>query len=121
MAVTAPGCGEHEVQAVMEATFRRRGGDRPGYGSIVGSGPNALVLHYMANARTMRAGELLLVDAATSVDHYSADITRTYPVGGRFTPAQRAIYQLVLDAQSAFVRRSARARPSGSPTTPGAW
>jgi Xaa-Pro aminopeptidase len=105
MAVTAPGCGEHEVQAVMEATFRRRGGDRPGYGSIVGSGPNALVLHYMANARAMRAGELLLIDAATSFDHYSADVTRTLPVGGRFTPAQRAIYQIVLDAQAAYVRQ----------------
>jgi hypothetical protein len=59
----------------------------------------------MANARTMRAGELLLIDAATSFDHYSADVTRTLPVGGRFTPAQRAIYQIVLDAQAAFVRQ----------------
>ena len=105
MAAVAPGCGEHEVQALLEASFRRQGGDRPGYGSIVGSGPNALVLHYMANARTMGAGELLLIDAATSFDHYSADVTRTLPVSGRFTPAQRDVYQLVLDAQAAYVRQ----------------
>ncbi len=99
-----PGCGEWEIQSLMEGVFRRMGGDRPGYGSIVGSGPNALVLHYDDDGRVMRDGELLLIDAATSFDHYSADITRTFPVNGRFTAPQKEIYQLVRDAQEAFVR-----------------
>jgi Xaa-Pro aminopeptidase len=105
MKATAPGCGENEIQALLEGTFRRLGGDRPAYGSIVGSGPNATVLHYEADDRVMRDGELLLIDAAGSFDHYSADVTRTLPVSGRFTPAQRDIYQTVLDAQGAFVRQ----------------
>jgi Xaa-Pro aminopeptidase len=105
MKAAAPGCGEYEIQALLEGTFRRFGGDRPGYGSIVGSGPNATILHYMENSRVMREGELLLIDAATSLDHYSSDITRTMPVSGRFTPAQRELYQIVRDAQEAFVRQ----------------
>jgi Xaa-Pro aminopeptidase len=105
MKATAPGCGENEIQALLDGTFRRLGGDRPGYGSIVGSGPNATVLHYMEDNRVMRDGELLLIDAATSFDHYSADVTRTLPVNGRFTPEQREVYQIVRDAQEAFVRQ----------------
>ncbi len=105
MKATAPGCGENEIQALLEGTFRRLGGDRPGYGSIVGSGANATILHYMEDNRVMREGELLLIDAAGAFDHYSADVTRTLPVSGRFTPAQRDIYQIVLDAQAAFVRQ----------------
>ena len=105
MKAAAPGCGENEIQALLEGTFRRFGGDRPGYGSIVGSGPNATILHYDRDERTMRDGELLLVDAATSYNHYSADVTRTFPVNGRFTPEQREVYQIVRDAQEAFVRQ----------------
>lgn len=105
MKETAPGCGENEIQAVMEGVFRRFGGDQPGYGSIVASGPNALTLHYWQDSRVMQDGELILIDAATSFAHYSADVTRTLPVNGRFTPAQRDIYQLVRDAQEAFVRQ----------------
>jgi Xaa-Pro aminopeptidase len=105
MKATAPGCGEYEIQALLEGTFRRFGGDRPGYGSIVGSGPNATILHYMEDSRVMRDGELLLIDAATSYAHYSADVTRTFPVNGKFTAPQRDIYQIVLDAQDAFVRQ----------------
>ncbi len=105
MKATAPGCGENEIQALLEGTFRRFGGDRPGYGSIVGSGPNATILHYMEDTRVMRDGELLLIDAATSFEHYSSDVTRTMPVNGRFNPAQREIYQIVRDAQEAFVRQ----------------
>jgi Xaa-Pro aminopeptidase len=104
MKAAGPGCGEWEVQALMEGIFRRMGGDRPGYGSIVASGPNALTLHYDADSRVMRNGELILIDAATSFDHYSADVTRTFPVNGRFSPAQKDIYQLVRDAQEAFVQ-----------------
>ena len=105
MKATGPGCGENEIQALLEGTFRRFGGDRPGYGSIVGSGPNATILHYSEDNRVMRDGELLLIDAATSFAHYSADVTRTFPVNGRFSPEQRDIYQIVRDAQEAFVRQ----------------
>jgi Xaa-Pro aminopeptidase len=105
MKATAPGCGENEIQALLDGAFRRFGGDRPGYGSIVGSGPNATILHYMEDNRVMRDGELLLIDAATSFDHYSADVTRTLPVNGTFSPEQREIYQIVLDAQAAYVRQ----------------
>jgi Xaa-Pro aminopeptidase len=105
MKATAPGCGEYEIQSLLEGTFRRLGGDRPGYGSIVGSGTNATILHYMEDSRVMRDGELLLIDAATSFDHYSADVTRTFPVNGRFSPEQRELYQIVRDAQEAFVRQ----------------
>jgi Xaa-Pro aminopeptidase len=105
MKAAAPGCGEYEIQSLLEGTFRRLGGDRPGYGSIVGSGPNATILHYMENNRVMGEGELLLIDAAASFEHYSSDVTRTMPVSGRFTPAQRELYQIVRDAQEAFVRQ----------------
>lgn len=105
MKAAAPGCGENEIQALLEGTFRRLGADRPGYGSIVGSGPNATILHYMADDRVMQDGELLLIDAAASYDHYSSDVTRTFPVNGRFSPEQRDVYQIVLDAQDAFVRQ----------------
>lgn len=113
MRATAPGCGEYEIQAVLDGTFRRLGGDRPGYGSIVGGGKNSTILHYSDDNDVLHAGDLLLIDAATSFNHYSADVTRTMPVNGKFSPAQRDIYQLVRDAQEAFVRaikpgRSAR-------------
>jgi Xaa-Pro aminopeptidase len=111
MRATEPGCNEGEIQALMEGVFRRRGGDRPAYGSIVGSGPNALVLHYDRNTRNMEAGDLLLIDAAAAVGHYAADVTRTMPVSGRFTPEQRAVYEIVLAAQKAFVRQI---RPAGA-------
>ena len=105
MKAIAPSCGENEIQAVLDGTFRRFGGDRPGYGSIVGSGKNATILHYMKDNDVLRDGDLILIDAATSFDHYSADVTRTMPVNGKFTPAQRDIYQIVRDAQEAFVRQ----------------
>ena len=105
MKAAAPGCGENEIQALMDATFRRFGGDRPGYGSIVASGRHANTLHYMIDNDTLRNGDLILIDAASSYNHYSADVTRTFPVNGRFTAPQRDIYQLVRDAQEAFVRQ----------------
>ena len=105
MKATAPGCGENEIQALLDGSFRRFGGDRPAYGSIVGSGTNATILHYMEDNRVMKDGELLLIDAASSFDHYAADVTRTLPVNGTFTPAQRELYQLVRDAQEAYVRQ----------------
>jgi len=105
MRAMAPGCNEGQIQAVLESVFRGMGAEQPGYGSIVGSGPNALKLHYDRNDRVMQAGESVVIDAATALGHYSADITRTLPVSGRFSPEQRAVYQLVLDAQAAFVRQ----------------
>ena len=78
MKATAPGCGENEIEALLDGTFRRLGADRPGYGSIVASGPNATVLHYVENNRVMRDGDLLLIDAGGSFDHYSADVTARY-------------------------------------------
>lgn len=108
--VLEPGMNEFEVQALIEYTFRRYGG-RPGYASIVGSGPNSTVLHYNRDDRFMQAGELLLIDAAASYGGYTADITRTFPVSGTFTPEQREIYQIVRAAQA---RAESMARPGAS-------
>jgi Xaa-Pro aminopeptidase len=105
MKAAAPGCGENEIQALLDGTFRRLGGDRPGYGSIVASGKHANTLHYMQDDDPLHDGDLILIDAASSYNHYSADVTRTFPVNGKFTPAQRDIYQLVRDAQEAYVRQ----------------
>jgi Xaa-Pro aminopeptidase len=99
-----PGMNEFEIQALLEYTFRRYGADRPAYASIVGSGPNSTVLHYNRDDRYMKAGDLLLIDAAASFGGYAADITRTFPVSGKFTPEQREVYQIVRDAQAAAER-----------------
>lgn len=105
MKAAAPGCTENEIQALIDGTFRRFGGDRPGYGSIVASGKNANTLHYMKDDDTLNDADLILIDAAAEYKHYSADVTRTFPVNGRFTQPQRDIYQIVRDAQEAFVRQ----------------
>ena len=97
---------EYEVQAALEGTFLRLGGARPGYGSIVGGGPNSLLLHYMRDRAPVKPGDVVLMDAATEYQGYSADVTRTIPVSGKYTPEQRAIYQLVLEAQKAAERNS---------------
>ncbi|HET6266863.1 MAG TPA: aminopeptidase P N-terminal domain-containing protein [Acidobacteriota bacterium] len=99
MLSVSPGKYEYEVQAVIEYVFRSHGAPRNGYPTIVGSGPNACVLHYTRNNRQMQAGDLLLVDAGAEFGFYSGDITRTYPVSGKFSPEQRAVYDLVLSAQ----------------------
>ncbi|WP_008317162.1 aminopeptidase P N-terminal domain-containing protein [Leptolyngbya sp. PCC 6406] len=93
-----PGRYEYEIQAEMEHLFRLAGGG-PAYPSIVASGDNACILHYIENNRQMQAGDLLLIDAGCCCDYYNADITRTFPVEGRFTPEQRILYELVLEAQ----------------------
>jgi Xaa-Pro aminopeptidase len=103
MQQAAPGRYEYEIDAALTQVFRRQGSQRAAYGSIVGSGPNATVLHYRDNNRLMREGELLLVDAGCELDYYASDVTRTYPVSGRFSAPQRAIYQIVLDAQVAAI------------------
>lgn len=105
MRVIQPGVAEFEVQAAAEHVWRSEGADGPGYGSIVGSGPNATILHYNASTRIAQAGELMLMDMGASFDLYSADITRTVPVSGRFSPAQRDIYDVVLGALKAAERQ----------------
>ncbi len=99
-----PGRYEYEVQAELEAEFRRAGSPRNGYASIVASGPNACVLHYHDNDRQLREGDLLLVDAGAEWAGNTADITRTFPVSGSFTEAQAAVYRVVLRAQIAGIR-----------------
>lgn len=95
---------EREVESAIESVYLSRGAMAPGYPSIVGSGPNSTTLHYSASSRKMNEGDLLLVDAAANFRGQTGDITRTYPVGGRFTPAQREIYELVLAAQDAGMK-----------------
>jgi Xaa-Pro aminopeptidase len=97
---------EYELQAVIEYTFLRLGGERPSYGSIVGSGALGTQLHYMKDRGTTKPGDLVVIDAATQYEGYAADITRTIPVSGTYTTAQRALYQLVRDAQAAAERNS---------------
>ncbi|MGC8793033.1 MAG: M24 family metallopeptidase [Bryobacteraceae bacterium] len=94
----APGLYEHQIAATLMGTFLERGCEDAAYAPIVASGPNALILHYEENARRMEAGELLLVDAGASCNGYAADLTRTVPVSGRFTPRQRELYEAVLGA-----------------------
>ena len=101
-AAVRPGAGEWMVQAELEAAFRRSGGG-PGFGTIVGSGANACILHYRANDTRMVEGQLVLVDAGAELGLYNGDITRTYPVSGRFSSPQRHIYDLVDAARAAAV------------------
>ncbi|MBI3569197.1 MAG: aminopeptidase P N-terminal domain-containing protein [Gemmatimonadetes bacterium] len=107
----APGMAEFEVQALAEYTFRRNGADGPSYGSIVGSGPNSTTLHYDRDDRFMRDGEVVNMDMAAYYAGYSADLTRTVPVNGRFSPEQRAVYAIVREAQDAAERQ---VRPGAS-------
>ena len=99
MAFARPGLNERDVQAAVEYVFRRRGAEAVGYPSIVASGANATMLHYVQNDAPLEDGDLLLIDAGAELEGYSADITRTFPVGGQFTGPQRDIYQIVLEAQ----------------------
>lgn len=97
--IAQPGRYEYEIQAEMERLFRLRGGMGPAYPTIVASGANACVLHYIENNRQMQDNELLLIDAGCAYGYYNADITRTFPIGGKFTPEQKALYEIVLEAQ----------------------
>ncbi len=115
MRTARPGRNEYEVQAEVEAAFRRGGALREGYSSIVASGPNACILHYHENNRVLRRGDLLLLDAGAEVDMYTADVTRTFPVSGKFTEAQRRVYALVLRAQKAAIRTVKPGAPWNAP------
>jgi len=98
-----PGRREYQVQAEIEYAFRRRGGDGPGYGTIVATGANSCILHYRAGHAELRDGEVCLVDAGGEYRSYTADVTRTFPVSGTFTREQRALYEVVLEAQKAAI------------------
>ncbi|MBE9015718.1 Xaa-Pro aminopeptidase [Chroococcidiopsis sp. CCALA 051] len=97
--IASPGRYEYEIQAEMERIFRLRGGTGVAYPSIVASGDNACILHYIENTRQMQDGDLLLIDAACAYGYYNSDITRTFPVNGKFTGEQQALYDIVLEAQ----------------------
>jgi Xaa-Pro aminopeptidase len=103
MRAARPGVNEGEIEALIDYTFRRRGGAGPGYPTIVGGGVNATILHYVENNAPLAAGQLLLVDAGCEVDGYTADVTRTFPVGGRFSEPQRRLYEAVLESQLAAI------------------
>lgn len=104
MRFARPGLYEYQIQAAMEYVWREGGSARNGYPSIVASGPNAIVLHYVENDRMIDDGDLILIDAAAEVDLYSSDITRTFPANGKFTAPQRAVYDIVLAAHHDGVR-----------------
>lgn len=105
MAICRPGMTEYQIEAELLHEFTRQGSRFPAYGSIVASGANACILHYRENDATLNDGDLLLIDAGCELDGYASDITRTFPINGRFTPAQRAIYELVLAAQFAAIAK----------------
>jgi Xaa-Pro aminopeptidase len=108
-----PGLYEYEIQALIEGEFMRQGAREPAYNSIVASGANATILHYSSNNRRMKDGELLLIDAGCEFEHYAGDITRTFPVSGRFSRAQRNIMDVVAEAHQEAIRVSR----SGTPYT----
>ena len=101
MKAMKPNVKEYEISAVMQYEWTRRGCERPSYSPIVGSGHNSTVLHYSEDTNTMKAGDVVVIDAAGEYSMYAADITRTLPVNGHFTPRQKEIYDIVLGAQEA--------------------
>lgn len=105
MSCVEPGMFEFEVEAEYLHEFRRHNASTS-YSPIVGAGANACTLHYISNSAKLADGDLLLVDAGCEYDYYASDITRTYPVNGRFSPAQRAVYEIVLAAQLAAIEKT---------------
>ena len=103
MKLGRPGVYEHEVEALINYTFRRSGGAGPGYATIVGAGENATILHYIENTCAIADGDLVLVDAGCEYQHYTADITRTWPANGTFTAPQRKVYEIVLATQKSAI------------------
>lgn len=107
-----PGMNEFELQALIEFTFRRNGADRPSFSSIVGSGPNTTTLHYNANDRFIGGSDLIVMDIGASFHGYAADVTRTVPANGVFSPEQKAVYQIVRDAQAAAEKQATLGTPA---------
>ena len=112
---TRPGRLEHEIEAELLYEFRRRGAQFPAYWPIVAGGPNACILHYVFNDAELRDGDLLLIDAGCELQGYASDITRTFPVNGRFSAPQRDVYQLVLAAQTAAIGKVRAGNPWNEP------
>jgi Xaa-Pro aminopeptidase len=106
MRAAEPGMNEFELQGLIEYTFRRNGAERPSFATIVGSGPNSTALHYNSDDRFMTAGDVVVMDIGASYEGYAADVTRTIPVSGTFSPEQRALYEVVLEAQKAAESRA---------------
>ncbi len=106
MQFTRPGVKEYQVEAEIIHTFMQNDARSAAYPSIVGGGSNSCILHYIENNETLKNGELLLIDAGAEYEYYAADITRTFPVNGRFSRAQRKLYQVVLDAQYAAIEQA---------------
>jgi len=104
MSACRPGAKEYELQAAIEYAMLRRGASAPAFSSIIGSGPNSLILHYEHNRRTMNAGDVVVMDVGAEIEGYAADVTRTIPVSGTFTPEQKKVYDVVLRAQEAIIR-----------------
>ena len=104
--ICLPGRYEYELEAELAYAFRAHGGSGPAYGSIVGSGVNATILHYITNNQPLDEGDVVLIDAGVELEGYASDVTRCYPVGGRFEPAARELYDLVLAAQLASLEAS---------------
>ncbi len=100
MKTAKPGMMEYQIEAELLAEFRRKGAQAPSYTPIVAGGGNACVLHYVENNAQLKGGDLLLIDAGCELDGYASDITRTFPVNGKFSPAQKDLYELVLSAQA---------------------
>ena len=113
MRAMRPGMHEYEVEALIEYVFHRNGAEHPGFPSIVGSGENAVILHYETNRRQMQDGDVVVMDIGAEYHGYSADVTRTVPVNGRFTPEQRSIYEIVLRAQEAGIQAVREGTPFG--------
>ncbi|MGC2448936.1 MAG: M24 family metallopeptidase, partial [Candidatus Sulfotelmatobacter sp.] len=101
MRAVKPNVKEYEISALMQYEWDRRGCERPSYAPIVGSGHNSTVLHYSENTNTMKAGDVVVIDAAAEYSMYAADITRTLPIDGHFTARQKEIYEIVRGAQEA--------------------
>jgi len=113
-----PGMTENELSAIMQYEFQRRGSEEPAYSPIVGSGFNSTVLHYAENSGTMKQGDLVVLDVGGEYSMYATDITRTLPIGGRFTPRQREIYDIVLGAQQAAINAAKAGASTFGRTTP---
>ena len=104
MSFAAPGMREYQVEAELMHEFLKNGARAAAYGSIVAAGANACVLHYRENSAELRKGDLMLIDAGCELDSYASDITRTFPIAGRFSPVQKDVYELVLASQEAAIK-----------------
>ena len=104
MKTCKPGIGEYQLEAEIQHEFGRNGARFPAYNSIVGAGKNACILHYTENSGTVKDGDLVLIDAGCELEHYAADITRTFPANGTFSKEQKALYELVLKSQLAAIK-----------------